>query len=174
MPTTLLDTTEAVNSTNLQWCCNEMLKMWLARSTDATWKDILAVIDSPTITQGVPSPVNLQQNDTLNGVCMLISTVYVTVDLSQRISLGNNGPAGPIFDTKTGLGGPILVDQFRSSRTSFGIQNWSTLTKIGPGLAMQAFQFHTPTSSKVAMQKLCPSSKEASVFYICMHGCTCM
>ena len=82
MPTTLLDTTEAVNSTNLQWCCNEMLKMWLARSTDATWKDILAVIDSPTITQGVPSPVNLQQNDALNGVYMLISTVYVIVDLS--------------------------------------------------------------------------------------------
>jgi len=65
---TCLESTETSNPTNLQWCCNEMLKMWLARNTNATWKDILTVIDSPTITQGFPSSVAELQKGPLNGV----------------------------------------------------------------------------------------------------------
>ena len=69
LPTTCLDETETANPTNLQWCCNEMLKIWLARNASATWKDILTAIDSPTITQDVPSSVAVQQSGPLNGVC---------------------------------------------------------------------------------------------------------
>ena len=53
LPTTCLDATETENPTNLQWCCNNMLKIWLARNSDATWKDVLSAIDSPTISQAV-------------------------------------------------------------------------------------------------------------------------
>jgi len=41
VPTTRLETMEITNSMNLQWCCNKMLKIWLAKGTNATWKDIL-------------------------------------------------------------------------------------------------------------------------------------
>ena len=77
LPTTFLDTTETANSTNLQWCCNEMLKGWLARNTTATWKDVLGAIDSPTITQGVPSSVAVPQSDPLNGVYNIIVYLFV-------------------------------------------------------------------------------------------------
>ena len=70
LSTTYLDETETANPTNLQWCCNEMLKIWLARNTNATWKDILTAINSSTVTQGVPSSVAIQQSGPLNGVCM--------------------------------------------------------------------------------------------------------
>ena len=72
LPTACLDTAEAANSTNLQWCCNEMLKMWLARNTNATWKDVLAAIDSPTITQGILSSSDVPQNVPLNGIYLLL------------------------------------------------------------------------------------------------------
>ena len=39
--------------------------MWLARNTDATWKDVLTAIDSPTVQQGVLSS---SQSAALNGV----------------------------------------------------------------------------------------------------------
>ena len=74
--TTLLDATETTNPTNQQWCCNDMLKLWLARNTSATWKDILAAIDSLTITQGVSSSVAVRQTDSLNGMCKFCFFFY--------------------------------------------------------------------------------------------------
>ena len=68
LPTACLDTAEAENLTNLQRCCNEMLKMWLARNTNATWKDVLAAIDSPTITQGV---LSLSDAPQINGTYLV-------------------------------------------------------------------------------------------------------
>ena len=41
----------------------------------------------------------------------------------EKVSLGKNSPAGAILDTKTDPDGPILIDQFWSGQTSFGIQN---------------------------------------------------
>ena len=76
LSTTCLDETETTNPTNLQWCCNEMLKIWLARNTSATWKDILIAIDSPTITQGVPSLVAVQPTGPLNGMCIMFFFVF--------------------------------------------------------------------------------------------------
>ena len=77
LSTTCLDETETTNPTNLQWCCNEMLKIWLARNVSPTWKDIVTAIDSCTLTQDVPSSVAVQQSGPLNGVCvcMLLSVV---------------------------------------------------------------------------------------------------
>jgi len=77
LPTTCLDATETKNPTNLQWCCNNMLKMWLARNTGATWKDVLSAIDSPTISQavlissGVPKcgALNCVHNDCMRILC---------------------------------------------------------------------------------------------------------
>jgi len=63
-----------------------------------------------------------------------------------KIDPGKNSPAGPILDIKTGPGGPILVDKFW---TSFGMQNWSALAKIGPGLEMHAHWFHAHRNSRV-------------------------
>jgi len=82
VPTILLDATETTNPTNQQRCCNDILKIWLAKKTSATWKDILKAIDSPTITQGV-SLIAVQQNGPLNGayivfcqLCSIIITAY--------------------------------------------------------------------------------------------------
>jgi len=72
VPTTLLDATETANPTNLQWCCNEMLKIWLARNTSATWKDILKAIDTATIAQSVSPSVDIKQSGPLNGVYVFI------------------------------------------------------------------------------------------------------
>ena len=76
LPTTCLDATETENPTNLQWCCNNMLKMWLARNTDATWKDVLAAVDSPDVTQGVPLSSDLSQNAPVKGVYTISLSVY--------------------------------------------------------------------------------------------------
>ena len=71
LPTTCLDETETANPTNQQWCCNEMLKIWLARNASATWKDIFTALDSPSTTQGVLSSVAVQQSGPFNGMCIL-------------------------------------------------------------------------------------------------------
>ena len=42
--------------------------MWLAKNTNATWKDVLAAIDSPALTKSVPLSSDIPQNDPLNGV----------------------------------------------------------------------------------------------------------
>ena len=76
VPTTLLDGTETTNPTNQQWCCSEMLKIWLASNTSATWKDILEAIDTATITKGVSSSVDIKQSGPLNGVWMFLCILY--------------------------------------------------------------------------------------------------
>ncbi|XP_065914696.1 protein NLRC5-like isoform X2 [Dysidea avara] len=43
-----------------------MLKMWLAKNTNATWKDVLAAIDSPALTKSVPLSSDIPQKDPLN------------------------------------------------------------------------------------------------------------
>ena len=35
---------------NVSWCCNELLEKWLERDTNASWKKIIQVIDSPAVT----------------------------------------------------------------------------------------------------------------------------
>ena len=34
---------------NVNWCCNELLETWLERDTDASWKKIIEVINSPAV-----------------------------------------------------------------------------------------------------------------------------
>ena len=85
VPTTLLDGTETSNPTNQQWCCNEMLKIWLARNTSATWKDILEAIDTATITKGVSSSVDIKQSGPLNGVWMFYVRILYNVQLVIKV-----------------------------------------------------------------------------------------
>ena len=35
---------------NVSWCCNELLETWLERDTEASWKKMIQVIDSPAVT----------------------------------------------------------------------------------------------------------------------------
>ena len=35
---------------NVSWCCNELLEEWLERDTEASWKKIIQVLDSPAVT----------------------------------------------------------------------------------------------------------------------------
>lgn len=65
LPIGCLEATGAGNPTDLLWCCNKMLEMWLARNTDVTWKDILKAIDSPAIPHGIPSLTAVKQCDQL-------------------------------------------------------------------------------------------------------------
>ena len=59
-----------------------------------------------------------------------------------KIGPGKIGPPGPILDPKTDPARPNLVDQNRSYRTSFSIQNWSSLAKIGPGPRLRLIEFN--------------------------------
>ena len=85
VPTTLLEATETTNPMNQQWCCNDMLKIWLASNTSATWKDILEAIDSLTITQGVSSAEVVQQSGPVNGVCVVyqLYSIIVTIHFAR-------------------------------------------------------------------------------------------
>ena len=45
-----LDAIEGAYPINLPWCCNKLLEKWLERDTNATWNNIIEVIDSPGVT----------------------------------------------------------------------------------------------------------------------------
>ena len=47
--TGILDGIEGANPTNLFWCCNKLLKTWLERDIDVSWKKIIEVINSPAV-----------------------------------------------------------------------------------------------------------------------------
>ena len=49
-----LNIIEHTNPTNLKWCCNKMLEMWLEVDPHATWKKMFAAIDSPAVSSGDP------------------------------------------------------------------------------------------------------------------------
>ena len=44
-----LDVIEGAYPTNLPWCCTKLLETWLERDTDASWKSIIQVINSPAV-----------------------------------------------------------------------------------------------------------------------------
>ena len=55
---------------NVSWCCNDLLEKWLERDTEATWKNMIQVIDSPAVislvstsTTAVVSPQHLPGNN---------------------------------------------------------------------------------------------------------------
>ena len=35
---------------NVSWSCNDLLGQWLERDTEASWKKVIQVIDSPAVT----------------------------------------------------------------------------------------------------------------------------
>ena len=54
LPSGELKAIEAGWPTNVKWCCNEMLKKWLEMDTTASWKKLLTVIESPTVSCNAP------------------------------------------------------------------------------------------------------------------------
>ena len=49
LPITDLVGIEGAYSTNVKWCCNEMLKKWLEVDATASWGKLLTVIKSPAV-----------------------------------------------------------------------------------------------------------------------------
>ena len=45
----ILDTIEATFPTNIPWCCNKFLETWLERDTEASWKKLIDIINSPAM-----------------------------------------------------------------------------------------------------------------------------
>ena len=49
LPSGELKSIEAGYPTNVKWCCNQMLEKWLEMDPCASWKKLLAVIESPAV-----------------------------------------------------------------------------------------------------------------------------
>ena len=47
-----LDSIEYNRSTDVEYCCNKMLEIWLATNTTASWTEMYDVIDSPAVSGG--------------------------------------------------------------------------------------------------------------------------
>ena len=49
LPTGELKAMEAGWPTNAKWCCNQMLEKWLEMDITASWRKLLTVIESPSV-----------------------------------------------------------------------------------------------------------------------------
>ena len=49
----ILDGIERNFPNKVEWCCNELLDKWLERDTNATWKKLIEVIDSPAVAASI-------------------------------------------------------------------------------------------------------------------------
>ena len=58
IPEGRLDAIESGFPTNAVWCCNQMLGLWLKTNASVTWKDMVAVVDSPAVVSSVSSLQN--------------------------------------------------------------------------------------------------------------------
>ena len=53
LPSGELKAIEAGYPINVKWCCNQMLEKWLEVDPTATWGKILAVIESPAVSNNL-------------------------------------------------------------------------------------------------------------------------
>ena len=49
LPSGELKAIEAGYPTNVKWCCNQMLEMWLEMDRTASWEKLFTVIESPAV-----------------------------------------------------------------------------------------------------------------------------
>ena len=49
LPKEELQCIEASYPTNVNWCCNQMLEMWLKMDSSASWEKLFKVIGSPAV-----------------------------------------------------------------------------------------------------------------------------
>ena len=54
LPSGILDTIENNYPTNVKWCCNKMLEVWLEKDNTASWGKLLTVIGSPAVFYSSP------------------------------------------------------------------------------------------------------------------------
>ena len=52
LPSGELKAIEAGYPTNVKWCCNQMLEMWLEMDRTASWEKLFTVIESPAVSSG--------------------------------------------------------------------------------------------------------------------------
>ena len=65
----ILDAIEGGYPTNIPWCCNKLLETWLERDTNATWKKLIEVIDSPAVTTSIAANTTVAV-DSQQGNCL--------------------------------------------------------------------------------------------------------
>ena len=53
----ILDTIEVTFPTNIPRCCNMLLETWLESDTNASWKKIIQIIDSPAVAALIPANI---------------------------------------------------------------------------------------------------------------------
>ena len=49
-----LRTIEAGHPKNIKWCCNQMWNRWLQVNPNASWGELLSVIESPAVSGSFP------------------------------------------------------------------------------------------------------------------------
>ena len=70
IPEAQLDTKESGFPTNLSWCCNKMLGLWLKINASVTWKYVIDVDDSPAIACGISSLQNYPLSTSIDATGM--------------------------------------------------------------------------------------------------------
>ena len=60
---------------NVSWCCNELLEEWLERDTEASWKKMIQVIDSPAVTSlvAISSTVDASSQNISGNYLLLVT-----------------------------------------------------------------------------------------------------
>ena len=58
LPSGKLNAIEAGYPTNVKWCCNQMFEKWLEMDTTASWRKLLAIIESPAVSS-VPGKLHI-------------------------------------------------------------------------------------------------------------------
>ena len=90
IPEGRLNAIEAGFPTNMVWCCNRMLELWLKINSSVTWKDVIAAVDSRAITHDMSSVVVLHNLDNAgmfnNNIYIYI---YISVGLLQVTVIGS-------------------------------------------------------------------------------------
>ena len=72
-----LDGIEQNCSSNVSWCCNELLEIWLENDADASWKKIIKVIDSSSVVSTPNTNIATASQQVLPGKCIFIYIHYI-------------------------------------------------------------------------------------------------
>ena len=76
LPSGELKAIEAGYPTNVKWCCNQMLEMWLEMDRTASWGKLFTVIESPAVSTGQASDKGELLHE--GRVCFSHVCIYIT------------------------------------------------------------------------------------------------
>ena len=69
LPSGELKAIEPGYPTNVKWCCNQMLEMWLEMDPTASWGKLFTVIESPAVSTGQASDKGGVDNYWIVNIC---------------------------------------------------------------------------------------------------------